>query len=137
MTTTAAILKEPQGLRYNGAAIAYVLVGYVLALSDCFRVVVAPSAGHTVHSSRDDYRGLSNSRVWPQSGKFRRVATQARQIHERPAVPPTASTKTCAGNIFDTNDNDDVACSSTMRSCSPVVLRLTASSSGSTFPPTT
>ncbi len=37
MTTTAAILEEPQGLRYNGVAIAYVVVGYVAGFAGLFQ----------------------------------------------------------------------------------------------------
>ncbi len=37
MTTTAVILKEPEGLRYNGAAIAYVLTGYTLGFVGLFQ----------------------------------------------------------------------------------------------------
>ncbi len=37
MMITAPILKEPQGLRYNGAALAYVLVGYILGFAGLFQ----------------------------------------------------------------------------------------------------
>ena len=36
MTTTVSILKEPEGLRYNGIALLYVVIGYFLGLAGLF-----------------------------------------------------------------------------------------------------